>query len=380
LSKLAYLDTFTENKTMKGIFKLGKIAGIRIEVHWTFSLLLIWVIFLDIQRGGTTYTALMNIILILLLFLCVILHELGHALTARHFGIVTKKITLLPIGGVASLEKMPEKPGQELLVALAGPAVNVLIALLLYLTVPIKNYFGLDADSLIQLLSAPSLETILFYLFIANLMLVVFNLIPAFPMDGGRVFRAILAFTMDRARATRIAAGLGQYLAVVFFIIGLFYNPFLILIALFIFLGAYSENQMVQQKSMVEGHKVQEALLTNITFLHPENSLKDVFAIILAGTEKDFVVAENGAIKGILYHKDILKNAQNGSIKVKAIMDTKFKTMKSMDELTLFFDLINTQKQRFFPVTDNTQKLIGAIDLTNVSEFLILQTNLISKS
>ena len=380
MSKLAYLDTFTENKKMKGIFKLGKIAGIRIEVHWTFSLLLIWVIFLDIQRGGTTYTALMNIILILLLFLCVILHELGHALTARHFGIVTKKITLLPIGGVASLEKMPEKPGQELLVALAGPAVNVIIALLLYLTVPIKNYFGLDADSLVQLLSAPSLETILFYLFIANLMLVVFNLIPAFPMDGGRVFRAILAFTMDRARATRIAAGLGQYLAVVFFIIGLFYNPFLILIALFIFLGAYSENQMVQQKSMVEGHKVQEALLTNITFLHPENSLKDVFAIILAGTEKDFVVAENGAIKGILYHKDILKNAQNGSIKVKAIMDTKFKTMKSMDELTLFFDLINTQKQRFFPVTDNTQKLIGAIDLTNVSEFLILQTNLISKS
>ncbi len=378
--KYLYLDTFTENKKMKGILNLGKIAGIRIEVHWTFSLLLIWVIFLDIQRGGTTYTALMNIILILLLFLCVILHELGHALTARRFGIITKKITLLPIGGVASLEKMPEKPGQELLVALAGPAVNVLIAILLFLTVPIKNYFGLDADSLIQLLSAPSLETILFYLFIANLMLVVFNLIPAFPMDGGRVFRALLAFTMDRARATRIAAGLGQYLAVIFFMLGLFYNPFLILIALFIFLGAYSENQMVQQKSMVEGHRVQEALLTNITFLHPENSLEDVFAIILAGTEKDFVVAENGLIKGILYHKDILKNAQNGALKVRAIMDTKFKTMKAMDELTLFFDLINSNKQRFFPVTDNTHKLIGAIDLNNVSEFLLLQTNLISNS
>ncbi len=365
---------------MKGVLKLGKIAGIRIEVHWTFSLLLIWVIFLDIQRGGTTYTSLMNIILILLLFLCVILHELGHALTARHFGIVTKKITLLPIGGVASLEKMPEKPGQELLVALAGPAVNVLIAFLLFLTVPIKNYLGLDADSLIQLLSAPSLETILFYLFIANLMLVVFNLIPAFPMDGGRVFRALLAFTMDRARATRIAAGLGQYLAVIFFMFGLFYNPFLILIALFIFLGAYSENKMVQQKSMVEGHRVQEAMLTNITFLHPENSMEDVFAIILAGTEKDFVVVENGVIKGILYHKDILKNAQNGSIKVRAIMDTKFKTLKARDELTLFFELINTNKQRFFPVTDNSHKLIGAIDLNNVSEFLILQTNLISKS
>ncbi len=198
--------------------------GIRIEVHWTFTLLLIWVVFLDIQRGGTTNTALMNIILILLLFLCVILHELGHALAARRFNINTKKITLLPIGGVASLEKMPEKPGQELIVALAGPAVNVIIAMLLFLVVPMKNYFGLDADSLVQLLAAPALETLLFYLFIANVMLVVFNLIPAFPMDGGRVFRALLAFTMDRARATEIAAGLGQALAVVFFMLGLIFQ------------------------------------------------------------------------------------------------------------------------------------------------------------
>ena len=123
-----------KNQKMKGALKLGKIAGIRIEVHWTFTLLLIWVVFLDIQRGGTTNTALMNIILIFLLFFCVVLHELGHALTAKRFNIDTKKITLLPIGGVASLEKMPEKPGQELIVALAGPAVNVIIAILLFKT------------------------------------------------------------------------------------------------------------------------------------------------------------------------------------------------------------------------------------------------------
>ncbi len=364
---------------MKGVLKLGKIAGIRIEVHWTFTLLLIWIVFLDIQRGGTVNTALMNIILILLLFLCVILHELGHALAARRFNINTKKITLLPIGGVASLEKMPEKPGQELIVALAGPAVNVIIAMLLFLVVPMKNYFGLDADSLMQLLAAPTFETLLFYLFIANVMLVVFNLIPAFPMDGGRVFRALLAFTMDRARATEIAAGLGQALAVVFFMLGLFFNPFLILIALFIFLAAYSENKMVKQKSLVEGHFVQEALLTNITLLHPENSLEDVFEVILAGTEKDFVVTENEVIVGILNHKNILNNAQNGSIKVKAIMNTKYKTMRATDELKEFFGMIN-EKQRFFPVTDKTNKLVGAIDINNVSEFLVLKTNLHSKS
>jgi Zn-dependent protease len=365
---------------MKGVLKLGKIGGIRLEVHWTFTLLLIWIVFLDIQRGGTTYSALMNIVLILLLFFCVILHELGHALTAKRFNINTKKITLLPIGGVASLEKMPEKPGQELIVALAGPAVNVIIALLLFLIVPMQSYFGLDADSLVKLLEAPRLETLLFYLFIANVMLVVFNLIPAFPMDGGRVLRALLAFTMDRARATEIAAGLGQALAVIFFMLGLFFNPFLILIALFIFLAAYSENQMVKQKSLVEGHFVKEALLTNITVLHPEHSLEDVFAIILSGTEKDFVVTENEDIVGVLNHKEIIKNAKNGSTKVRSIMNTKFSCMNATDELKEFFNLINKEKQRFFPVIDNTNKLIGAIDAYNVSEFLMLKTNFIAKT
>ena len=365
---------------MKGVLKLGKIAGISIEVHWTFTLLLLWVVFLDIQRGGTTDSALMNVILILLLFLCVVLHELGHALAARRFEINTKKITLLPIGGVASLEKMPEKPWQELIVALAGPAVNLIIAILLLLVVPLKNYFGLDADSLAQLLAAPRLETLLFYLLIANLMLVVFNLIPAFPMDGGRVFRALLSFTMDRTRATEIAAAIGQALAVVFFMLGLFFNPFLILIALFIFLAAYGESQMVKQKSLVEGHFVKEALLTNITPLNPENNLEDVFKIILSGTEKDFVVTENENIVGILSHKDIIKNAKNGSAKVRSIMATKFKTVKAMDELIKFFDLINSEKQRFFPVIDNSNKLIGAIDTNNVREFLLLKTNFIAKT
>lgn len=359
---------------MKGILKLGTIAGIKIEVHWTFTLLLIWVVFLDVQRGGNLSSAMLNIIFILLLFVCVVFHELGHALTARKFNIGTKKITLLPIGGVASLEKMPEKPGQELLVALAGPAVNVVIALLLLLFVPLRTYLGLDAESLEQLISAPTLQTLLFYLLIANIMLVAFNMIPAFPMDGGRVFRAILSFTMDRTKATEIAASLGQVLAVIFFILGLFYNPFLVLIALFIFIGAYGENKMVKQTSLMEGHFVNEATLTNITLLHPDNDLDDVVEILIAGTEKDFIVVDGDKIQGLLYHKDVLKNAKNGSLKVREIMNTEFLILYQNEPLQHFFDKLSAAgRNPFFPVTDQSGRLVGAIDMTNVSEFLVLK-------
>lgn len=358
---------------MKGSLRLGSISGIKIEVHWTFTLLLIWVVFLDLQRGGTLNTAMMNIVFILLLFVCVVLHELGHALTARRYNISTRKITLLPIGGVASLEKMPEKPAQELAVALAGPAVNVLIAFLLLLVVPLKTYLGMDPESLELLLKSTSIETILFYLLIANIMLVAFNLIPAFPMDGGRVFRALLSFKMDRTKATEIAASLGQVLAVVFFVLGLFLNPFLVLIALFIFVGAYGENKMVQQKSLIRGHKIKEATLTNISVLHPDNNLAEVVDIVLAGSEKNFVVQKDHEILGLLYHKEILKNAKNDRLKVADMMNKNFRVLEASAELQSFFDMLSTEKRLFFPVINEEKNLVGAIDMSNVSEFLVLK-------
>lgn len=364
---------------MKGALRIGRVAGIKIEVHWTFTLILLWVVFLDIQRGGNLSSALLNVTLILFLFVCVVLHELGHALTAKRLNIKTKQITLLPIGGVASMEKMPEKPSEELLVALAGPAVNVVLALLLYLVVPVRTYFTLDASNLEQLLSSPSLETLLFYLFIANVMLVVFNMIPAFPMDGGRVLRALLSFRMDRIQATDIAASLGQVIAVIFFILGLFYNPFLVLIALFIFIGAYGENQMVKQESMMKGHTIQDAMLKNFTVLKPENTLPEVVDLILAGTEKDFIVMEEEAISGILLQKDIVPHIKNPSLQVRDLMRKNFKTLGAHEDLKRFFDLVNSEKQRFFPVTNRDGGLLGAIDMTNVSEFLLFKAALIKK-
>ena len=358
---------------MKGALKLGRIAGIKIEVHWTFSLILIWVVFLDIQRGGNLSSAILNIVFILLLFVCVVLHELGHALTAKRFNIKTKGITLLPIGGVASLEKMPEKPGQELLVALAGPAVNVLIALMLVLVVPWREYVNMDAESLQQILSFPRINTLLFYLLVANIMLVAFNMIPAFPMDGGRVLRALLSFGMDRRKATEIAATLGQMLAVIFFVFGLLYNPFLILIALFIFIGAYGENKMVKQSSLVAGHLVREATLTNITILNPETPLSEIIDILIAGTEKDFIVMEDDEIKGLLFHKIILQNAKDTGLTAGELIETKFVALRDSGPLQGFFDMMTSQKNSFFPVIDQNNKVVGAIDITNVSEFLVLK-------
>ncbi len=358
---------------MKGTLKLGKIAGIKIEVHWTFSLLLIWIVFLDIQRGGNLSSSILNIIFILLLFVCVVLHELGHALTAKRFNIKTKGITLLPIGGVASLEKMPEKPKQELLVALAGPAVNVLIALLLLLLVPWQEYIAMDAESLEQLFVSPSINTLLLYLLVANIMLVGFNMIPAFPMDGGRVLRALLAFSMDRRKATEIASSLGQVMAVIFFVLGLLYNPFLVLIALFIFIGAYGENKMVKQSSLVAGHLVREATLTNITILNPGTLLSEIIDILIAGTEKDFIVMEGDEIKGLLYHKVILQNAKNTHLTAGELMQTQFVALRDSGELQEFFNLMTSQKNLFFPVIDLENKVIGAIDMSNVSEFLVLK-------
>ncbi|WP_420601109.1 site-2 protease family protein [Flagellimonas sp.] len=360
---------------MKGVLKLGKVSDIGIEVHWTFSLLLLWVAFLEIQRGGNATSIFMNMALVVVLFFCVVLHELGHALTAKKFGIGTKQITLLPIGGVASLEKIPEKPAQELLVALAGPAVNVLIAMVLLLFIPLQSYLGLDVEALNQLVNAPDFQTFLFFLFVANVMLVVFNMIPAFPMDGGRVFRALLTFRLGRVKATEVASGLGQILAVLFFILGLMLNPFLILIALFIFFGAYGENQMVKQGALLKGHLVEEAMLTNITILNPSTTVEEVIAILLKGTEKHFLVAEQNEIMGTVDHRAVLKHAKEAQRPVIEIMKKEVDQVEASTEIWTAFEMLAKKNIELLAVTKK-KILVGAIDRTNIGEFILLQTNL----
>ena len=213
--------------------RLGEIAGIRLQVHFTFVIFMLWIVLSGLLQGKSQEVVLANGVFMLGLFGCVMLHELGHALVAKRYGIRTKDITLLPIGGVARLERMPDDPRQELWVALAGPAVNVVIAAGLYMWFQLfQGGLTITEDTLV---SGPIAERLL----LVNISLVAFNMLPAFPMDGGRIVRALLATRMDYTRATQIAASLGQSMAFLFGIFGFFYNPMLMFIALFVWIGPH---------------------------------------------------------------------------------------------------------------------------------------------
>jgi Zn-dependent protease len=226
---------------VRGAWQLGRVAGIVVQVHWSFALLIGWVVLIHVQDGGGVADVLRAIALTLAVFLCVVLHEFGHALTARRFGIGTRDITLLPIGGVARLDRMPRDPRQELLVAGAGPAVNVVLALALGAVLVLTGRYASMIDS------AHVGAAFLGQLLLINIVLVVFNLLPAFPMDGGRVLRALLALRFPYQKATRWAATAGQIVAVALGFAGLtLRSPFLVLIALFVFSGARAEARMVE--------------------------------------------------------------------------------------------------------------------------------------
>jgi len=363
---------------MKRALTLGRIAGIRVQVHWTFVLLILWITFSGIWAETSTAGILWSNFFVIVLFGCVVLHELGHALTARQFSIQTKEITLLPIGGVASLEDIPEEPREELLITLAGPAVNIVIAFLLYLVIPFDFLQELDETQIQQFFSEISARNFLFLLFYANVILAVFNFIPAFPMDGGRILRALLSMRLDRVKATQIAANLGQLVAVIFFFFGLLYNPFLALIGVFIFFGAFGENVMVQHLTLLQGYNAKDAMMTDITVFDPDDSLESVIELILSGTERDFIVTNSDGHRpvGIVYNQNIIQamKAKDGPLTVKDVMNSNFDIINESDELTAIYRKMQSEQKSFFPVTDGN-RLSGAIDRTNINEFMVFKSS-----
>ncbi len=344
---------------MKGTLILGRFFGIKVQIHWTFLFLIGWVIYLELRKGSDWPSILLTVFFVLVIFLCVILHEFGHALTARKFGIKTKQITLLPIGGVASLEKMPEDPRQELWVAIAGPAVNLVIAFILSWFVDMEKYFANP-----EVLEQITIQNFTFYLLMVNLTLVLFNIIPAFPMDGGRVLRALLSFKMERTKATETAARLGQLIAVIFFFLGFMYNPFLILIGVFVFFGAQGENMMVHHISLLKGYKVSDAMMTHITAVSPHQTLKEVVDIMLAGTERHFVVAEGGEVKGIIYQNDLLQaiKEKGNEGRIEEAMNSEVISLSISDKLSTAYTLLLAKRNLYIPVLTHGV-LTGAIDL-----------------
>src|SRR5208283_5205549 len=236
-------------------WKIGRLAGIDVYMHATFLLLVGFIVVATWVESHNVARTLFGVFFVLVMFGCIVLHELGHALTARRYGIRTRDIVLLPIGGVARLERMPEDPNQELQVALAGPAVNVLIASGLFAVLAAMGRIPtLRQAATIRWTGHDFLPSLM----AVNVWLVLFNLIPAFPMDGGRVLRALLAKRMDYTEATQTAAHIGQGIAFVFGFLGLFFDPFLLFIALFVWMGASGEAGMVQMRTSLSGIPVQQ--------------------------------------------------------------------------------------------------------------------------
>src|SRR5512135_811211 len=286
---------------MKWSWKIGTFAGIAVYMHATFLLLLGWIALSHWMQYQSLLPTLLGVGFILALFLCVVLHEYGHALAAREYGIATRDITLLPIGGLARLERMPDKPSQELVVALAGPLVNVVIAVGLFVGLMLTGNW--QPLSSLTTTSGNLVERLL----VVNMFLVLFNLLPAFPMDGGRVLRSLLAMRMEYARATRIAARIGQSMAALFGFAGLFGNPMLLLIALFVWIGAAQEAAAVEMKAGLAGYLVRDAMQSEVRTLSPHDTLREGVGALLAGAQQDFPVVENGRVVGMLTRYDLLK-------------------------------------------------------------------------
>lgn len=350
----------------------GKYAGIKVQIHWTFWLLFVFIGFMIYSQEGSAADLFWHSLFIVAIFICVVLHEFGHALTARRYGIGTRNITLLPIGGVASLKNIPENPTVEFLIAIAGPAVNIVIALLLYAVIPVDTYMQMDAETLEAELSTIQSGNFLFYLFLANTALVLFNIIPAFPMDGGRVFRSLLAMKMSRVEATRIATGLGKFIALLFFLFGLFNSIILAIIAVFVWFGAHSENITIRQLDLMQGYTVRDAMITEFSTLSPESSLQDAIDRILATTEQDFLVMRNSEVAGILYMSELANAIKkfDKNTPVGNVMETDVVSLQASDELTSAYRKLKRGDKNFFPVLEQGGSLVGVLDINNINEFL----------
>jgi Zn-dependent protease/CBS domain-containing protein len=356
---------------MKWSWKISTFAGIDVFIHATFLLIIGWVGLSYWQQTGTLAGTLEGILFTLLLFGCVVLHEFGHALTARRYGIKTRDITLYPIGGVARLERMPDQPIQELWVALAGPAVNVVIAVLLFGWLILSGTLSPLAN--LGMTNGPFIERLL----LVNVSLVLFNLIPAFPMDGGRVLRSLLALRLEYTRATQIAATIGQGLALVLGLVGLFSNPFLVFIAFFVWIGAGQEASIVQMKSALGGIPVTRAMLIDFQSVTPRDRLSRAIELTLNGSQTDFPVVENDKVVGVLTRGDMLAvlARQGKDVLVQDIMRRDIQIVNANEMLEPAFARLQACNCHTMPVISRGQ-LVGLLTSDNIGEFLMIQSAL----
>ena len=362
---------------MGGAFKIGRFSGIDVRVHWTFFLLLAFFAFLGYQTSGSLVGALTETVTIVALFFCVLLHEFGHSLVAQRLGLKIQDITLLPLGGVSNLESLPEKPADEVKITLAGPLVNVVLAPIF---VGVGLLFGAVPRMPTDLfMSIGSVGQFFVYLGYLNVVLAVFNLIPAFPLDGGRVLRALLATRLGAVRATDISSAVGQLFAVAFFLIGLLGGNFLLaLVAVFIYFGATGEAQMVRQHEKTRGLRVSDVMGTKprTETVTPSHTFGQVLDSVIHGYQEDFpVLDESGNLVGMITRDEIMTAAHSPErySSVRELMKTNVPTISSQADL--FEDglrLLQQSGSRALPVIENGE-LVGMLTIEDVGQASLLR-------
>ncbi len=350
-------------------FSIGRLFGSEIRIHATFFLLLLWIGMAAYLSDGPA-AALENVVFVVAIFACVVAHEYGHVLTARHYGIETPDITLLPIGGMARLQRMPENPTQEIIVALAGPAVNVVIFVVLM--VLFGPSMGLDQ---LEQIENPDIGFV-GRLAAVNLFLALFNLLPAFPMDGGRVFRAVLSYFTDRLTATRAAAGAGQVLAFGFGFLGLTTgNVILLLIAIFIFMAAGAESSEVELRTVARTMLARDAMITSYESLAPDDSLQAAQSALIRTTQHEFpVMNADGSLAGFLTRNAIFRN-DDGDRPIRRV-DTEMiadvpavRLDAGLDEV---LDALHQDGAPAVAVTDKSGHMIGYVTRENIGELMVV--------
>jgi Zn-dependent protease/CBS domain-containing protein len=362
---------------MGGSFKIGRAFGIDVKVHWTFFLLLIFFAFVGYQGAGNLVGALVTIAVIVALFVCVLLHEFGHSLVAQRLGIEIPDITLLPIGGVARFKTLPDRPMDEVKISVAGPLVNVVLAPIFY---GIGVALGGDMPNIASPVGGfDSVGQFFVYLGVINVALVVFNLLPAFPMDGGRVLRGLLATRLGAVRATDISAAVGQFFAFAFFLIGLLGgNFFLALIAVFIFFGANGEAQMVRQRELMRGLAISDVMGTRprLETISPYHTFGQVLNMVIHGYQEDFpVVDEDGSLVGMITRNEIFSAAHSPDrySSVRDLMKTEFPTLSpDADLFTEGARILQESGLRALPVV-KAGDLVGMLTMDDVGQAALLR-------
>jgi Zn-dependent protease/CBS domain-containing protein len=346
---------------------IAKVNGTAVRIHFTFVLFLLWVGLAGLLTSGPA-AALNTLIYLALIFVSVVLHEFGHILAARQFGVRTPEIVLLPIGGVARLERIPEQPRAEFVIALAGPAVTLLIVLGLVLWLG-----GLPHPDVLQKSGGmPALAGKLAY---ANLALLVFNLLPAFPMDGGRILRAGLAALLGHERGTRIAARVGQVAAVLFGMAGIADgNVILVLIAVFVFLTAKSESGIAELNGITSGRPASESMITNFLPLRGDSPVSEAAMALIRTEQSEFpVLDDSGRLQGFLTREGIIRALVEGGpgTPIARTMLGSIPTVFPWSRMDEIVPLL-TEGASVVGVTDEDNRLLGYITWENLMEKLLV--------